>query len=630
MRTCLFNQLHRASLILGLLIASQWVGCSQKQLETRPARGFKPTLATLNVGDSPEFETRIEGVTGGTANRLLVFYAKVDRKDGKKLGNFFKISRDHGSSFGPERKLPGGVKLIDGGLASVSTTVATGGNLFYQRSYDDGATWTEPAQINDEEGSVRWGWGGGYAFVQPTASDVYCLWTDRRRGFISLFFAASSDGGRTWGPNRAVEYDFREGEQSSPRLLIGADGRLIAIWVDWRDRKTLADIRSSYSDDRGGHWSASQKLNDDTEHVWQIAPAAVAQGAKAYVVFQDFREAGEEGDNDWNIYFARSDDNGASWTKNIRVNDIQLGVDGDAKLAIDEHGTLCAVWRSGRNSIFGEIAASQSTDGGRTWSTSAILNEGRELMRRDPENIVAPFRNKFLCLWRESGFDVSNVHWAWLEPFVEEATPAVSKESTPVAPPDAVSAPSPGGIIFADDFSGANEQRWQVDSGVWTIIEGTFMGVGTTLQSSFSSYPRIEEPERYIVNGRFKLDPVAHLNAELYFRWDPARERYYQVINQFRFGMWMGVRDADPTDPIAGRTLSSRPLVQKRFPFQNNRWYQFSLVVTPERVEYFVDGRLMLSYAEPLELPRSRFGIGGRTQSPTYFDDIVIAGQASR
>src|SRR5712691_6742999 len=56
-----------------------------------------------------------------------------------------------------------------------------------------------------------------------------------------------------------------------------------------------------------------------------------------------------------NIYFTASSDNGQTWNRNIRLNDVQPGVDGDPSLTIDEHGTLYALWRSCRESIFGDI-----------------------------------------------------------------------------------------------------------------------------------------------------------------------------------------------------------------------------------------------------------------------------------
>ena len=44
-------------------------------------------------------------------------------------------------------------------------------------------------------------------------------------------------------------------------------------------------------------------------------PSVAADASNIYVAFGDFREKGAEDDNDWNIYFARSEDNGSTWKK---------------------------------------------------------------------------------------------------------------------------------------------------------------------------------------------------------------------------------------------------------------------------------------------------------------------------
>jgi hypothetical protein len=83
--------------------------------------------------------------------------------------------------------------------------------------------------------------------------------------------------------------------------------------------------------------------------------------------------------------------------------------------------------------------------------------------------------------------------------------------------------------------------------------------------------------------------------------------------------------DDSPPLSFGPFALDGRPLAQRRFPFQNDRWYEFTLVVRPERVDYFVNGRWMLSYKGRLKLPPGSFGIGGFGSAPTYFDDIVVS-----
>jgi hypothetical protein len=575
--------------------------------------GFKPIKAEFNIEGNP----KIVSITGDGQSRLLVIYEKGSDK-------FFRISTDAGASFGQERNGASYPRFVAGGLAGIYTAASPAGsmNIFYVRSYNDGETWTEPVQINDEEGSVQWGYGGGMSFVQTSQDDIYCIWTDRRRGFSLLFFSASHDGGRTWSPNQVIEYDFREGDQSGPRLQAGADGRLMAFWIDWRDRQTLADIRCSYSDDKGQHWSSSQKINDDREHVWQVDISTVAAGNQIYVAFTDFREPGEEGDNDWNVYFARSEDNGKTWTKNIRLNDIKVGRDGLPHLEIDERGTLYCAWVTGRESIFGQIAFSYSIDKGRSWSPSIRVDEGKELRERLQCSFFTVAGGRLLCHWVETGYGTRDYRLAWLEPLSQ---PETTKPQPPKSAIKELEEPifGTGKVLFADNFLNENHDLWQNMAGTWMVVDGAYMGVEPSLNTTFSSFARFEEPDSYILRGRFKLDPVHHHMAYLFFRADPERDSYYTIVHRFRYGAWLSLRENGLTAP--NHIFIARPLVERRFPFQNNRWYNFTLVVTPERIDYFINHRLMLSYSGPLDLQPGRFGIGGSGKAPTYFDDITVS-----
>jgi hypothetical protein len=595
-------------------------GCTCRQTREPPTAtvgGFEPIPAELALADMARFDIRTVSLVSDGGNRLVVSYSKLNSVDLSHAGTFWRLSTDGGRTFGPERTYAHALWLIEGGIAGVRTAA---GNLLFTGSSDGGATWTEPVQINDEQNSFRHGFGGGVALVQPTHHQVYCLWTDRRQGFLSLFFSASTDGGRTWSPNQAVEYDFRESEQTAPRLVTGDNGRLIAVWIDWRDRQTLADIRSSYSDDGGRHWSKSKRVNDDLAYGWQITPSVVKRGNQVYVAFSDFREPGEEGDNDWNIYFARSDDNGATWSKNIRLNDWQAGSDHEPSLVIDESGTLYCLWRTGRESIFGHAAFSYSTDRGRSWLPSNIIQRRDEPASISESSLVYS-AGRLLCRWREIGFGFTRDRLVWLEP-TSSAMRADNYGPATIAEPSGPPPASEGTVLFSDGFSDEEASAWEVERGTWMVVDGSYMGVEPSSPAPYASLARFNEPDRYILRGRFKLDPVSHYDADIYFRHEPTSGTYYVIKNRFRLGAWLAVNGSGQVSP---GTLDSLPMTERRFPFQNNRWYEFKLVVTPERIDYFVNERLMLSYDGPLKLKPGRFGIGGGGAAPTYFDDIVVA-----
>ncbi len=605
---------------LGLLPALILVGCGHSAAPpSQPVDGFRIVEAGFNFGGTPGATILIREVSADARGRVFVQYETPDGSPKRR----FRFSADGGSSFGPERDL----SLIRGSDAQaavypafaspwLAAFLASRGNLFYTRSDQEGAVWSPPVQINDELGSA----------VSPVScvdvgEMIACVWSDRRRGVPLVYFSSSGDLGRTWTRNGVVDYDFREGDQMSPKLVAATGGRLITCWEDYRDRQTLVDIRCSSSGDDGRHWSPSRKINDDQAYAWQAGFDLIADGPRIFAAFGDFRDPGFESDNDWNIYFTRSDDSGARWSKNIRLHDFSAGRDVEPRLGMDARGTLYCAWISNRRSIFGDVLLSYSRDAGRSWSPGTRVSGGDREHYRDAPELVVVAPGRLLCRWRESDYQAVRHRLVQLE-LSPSSAPAVESAQEAGTRPMAPLKVTPGETLFHDDFA-AGDGRWEPAGGAWMTSRGTYVGAepGNLI---FSSFARFAEPKQYVLQGRFMLDPVAHHRASLYLRADPARRTYYVVSNHFRFGAWLGIRE-ERAAYASSLFLDSRPLAQLPFPFRSGVWYQFRLVVTPEQVDYYVEGRRMLSYSGKLRLPPGRIGVGGYSAAPTYFDDVTVS-----
>lgn len=550
--------------------------------------------------------------------RLLVLYENFGH------ARFVKVSADGGRTFGKESLVPeflgdSEIKLCGSGFMAI---LSRDRNIYLSTADSEFENWTNFSQINDEQGS----YSGRLGILCRSENELFAVWLDARRGFPLTFFSASSDGGKTWSVNRPIDHDFRDGKQDFPILVFGSDGRLLSFWQDWRDRKTLVDIRYSYSNDDGANWTESRKVNDDESEVWQFFPTVVSHGSDVYVAFGDFREKGEGGDNDWNIYFAHSSDNGLTWEKNKRLNDQQRGRDETPTLSVDRDGNVYCVWRTSRNSLFGQIALSYSTDRGKSWSASKLMSEKEKMIAEGSKiSLVSVSGERLISGWLLADHVSTSQSYSFFEKTDKPIESELKNDDSNKIEEQKLSGFEHGKQLFFDDFSDEKLAKWKPETGIWSVVDGSYMGVHphNNNSSSFVSYANFEEPERYVLSGRFKLDPVAHTAASIYFRTSRSNLRHLVITNRFRFGTWLSIKNDDRPNGL--HISGGKPLIQKRFPFRNDQWYQFRLNVSPKRVEYFVDGRLMLVATDGLTLPKGKIGLGGFYSSPAYFDDISVS-----
>ncbi|UCG70901.1 MAG: exo-alpha-sialidase [Thermoplasmata archaeon] len=193
---------------------------------------------------------------------------------------------------------------------------------------------------------------------------IYAVWQDSRNWDDDIYFARSTDGGANWSdPNIRVNTDQDTALQFNPTLAIDAEGTLYVAWEDTRDGDR--NIYFAKSKDGGNTWTDPNiRVNNDLGDFNEEGPSiAVDSGGTIYLVWDDNRNG------DYDIYFAKSTDEGATWTEpNVRVN-TDLTDTGQSRptIAVDATGTIYVAWTDRRNGN-SDIYLAYSTDGGSNWS----------------------------------------------------------------------------------------------------------------------------------------------------------------------------------------------------------------------------------------------------------------------
>jgi hypothetical protein len=156
-------------------------------------------------------------------------------------------------------------------MSDIANVNGEGRAIMASKSTDRGKTWTSVMAVpfsHEQAQNPRNAWtpGGG------KNGTLHIVWEWRKPATLTSYanvgYIRSTDGGATWSEPRAITDDDPNqfAGKFLPILSVAPNGRLDAAWWDTRDDPGIRanDVYYAYSEDDGKTWSKNMRISDQT------------------------------------------------------------------------------------------------------------------------------------------------------------------------------------------------------------------------------------------------------------------------------------------------------------------------------------------------------------------------------
>lgn len=281
----------------------------EQQEADRPVTGMAVdrktgTADAIYVGAS----RRSPGFTGANSlpNQPIVV---VSTDGGKNWGEPINLAESAFADAGLRQKAMGATTTVP----NSTTTTAPAGTRAAQPDQAANFGGFGPSMAVDDKGTVYAAWPSTTANINPRAPG-------------GIFLSKSTDRGKTWTTSQITSFDYKTGSFVtlvwSPK---GGPNGTLHVVSDGTDNPTISgntDIYYYRSTDGGKTFSERKNVTDDDpkQLFAQVYPnISVAPNGRVDISFFDTRNDPGTRVND--VYATSSEDNGVTWSKNLRVSD---------------------------------------------------------------------------------------------------------------------------------------------------------------------------------------------------------------------------------------------------------------------------------------------------------------------
>ena len=286
----------------------------------------------------------------------------------------------------------------DGNVYVVYSTTGTGNRLLVARSADGGQNFNQVTTVTTDAGPNDLHTAMVTSRDDPNgADDIFVAWSRPQAGGESIEASLSLDAGATWGVTNSMVNDALQ-RTFLPWASVDNSGDFHVSWEvntgggagfifhDVLDGTTLVDgVDTSVTSVQITDFAAAtSKIPAQPDRgLFSVTSLEVDRSGNGFDgrVYLAYSDRANTATNDIDIFLRYSDDNGATWSGPIQINDDTTTTSQFMpRMVLDQvTGTLFAAWYDARNDTANnqvvDVYMSTSQNGGLSWSTNKQLTE---------------------------------------------------------------------------------------------------------------------------------------------------------------------------------------------------------------------------------------------------------------
>ncbi len=232
-------------------------------------------------------------------------------------------------------------------------------DIYYQRSSDGGKTWDRPNKLIDSP----------YNSIKPSIAinqnRIHMVWKDDRLANSAIFYTRSEDNGTTWIPE--INITIPNGGTGYPDIAVNGNNIHVVYMLNFK-------VYYVNSTDNGISWSKTQQLTGsirDSDH-----PSVAVNGSNIHIVWLDHYDKNGQVTNGA-IFYMNSTDSGLTWSEDINLTEMDLDA---AYPYVVVNGSIIHVAYSKEIAGLWQGYYRSSEDNGITWTKDIkILNSSTDI-----------------------------------------------------------------------------------------------------------------------------------------------------------------------------------------------------------------------------------------------------------